>query len=889
MGVDKLPFLIAAVSSHEEDFPPEELLMHNHTPLAKGWRSERFCIFPQVLILKLAPGNCRLRKIQILSHHFMVATQLEFFIGRSVRPLGTIEKGVVSEMQTYDPMNLPASQWIGGDGGGGQRPDSAASTNAESGPAVTLEDVESRGGDGIRRVEFTRLGDNAKSNFLARELKSIHIDAEGDYVKIQAHKNYINTLNLYNQWLLVVLDPLLPDPEWQPPHNNQNAGLWGSVNQPPEEKAALSVKDLAFSIYHDDDIAKLIEMVLASKEAAVKDENYPLAKALKALYQLSKKAGEEIARLQVTKAQAVQREDYEMAEDVKSDIQYIKTALKQKMIDLGLEENEKHQIVPKQPPRTLEHPIALDASMNEKTKDRPQSVPRTPSPRPLPVPPPPKVPSPKQPVPVVTPPAPPKREEPVVVPPPPPPKVLTQPPPPPVVESSKNSFGLDNPEALTEDQSDEFEKPIRVFGSFVMRCLLSRQFKLREWALEEVSKRLEGWEIIRKKKLGSRGRKTSHQPRHEPKKGSKTRGRALKASYSEPKPRKGVSWGRSVSRDQESRRSSDGDESEGSQSERESVKTSFTEEVKVAPTDVETFVPAAFEVVRKGLDDSREKVTMLSLSLWDQLTRICVSQNIPSSIVFRYLEPMFFSLLMKSSDLNPRIKSGCADLLLAIENAYHSAPHTALPYLTKPIPKKGLLELWRYVKARLDALQAAVKSFGVDTDGSHILGLSLESVIHFAEPQLHHKNAEVRESAVKVVVELVMRVDEESVSPYLKNVKPQLLQIIKDKITEARAAPWKENPLADEETNEEVVDRLTEEINALKNIVEGTNNSGRKGGRHTDTLSPKPDNAKLASGHSTKARQTPAPSYRPDPDPKPDSVVHPEETEDPALNWSMDK
>jgi hypothetical protein len=33
------------------------------------------------------------------------------------------------------------------------------------------------------------------------------------------------------------------------------------------------------------------------------------------------------------------------------------------------------------------------------------------------------------------------------------------------------------------------------------------------------------------------------------------------------------------------------------------------------------FVNATFLVVKKGLDDTREKVTMLALSVWDQLTR----------------------------------------------------------------------------------------------------------------------------------------------------------------------------------------------------------------------------------------------------------------------------
>ena len=43
------------------------------------------------------------------------------------------------------------------------------------------------------------LSDNSNSNYKARELKSVHVDAVGVYVKFVIHKNHINKHNLYNQ------------------------------------------------------------------------------------------------------------------------------------------------------------------------------------------------------------------------------------------------------------------------------------------------------------------------------------------------------------------------------------------------------------------------------------------------------------------------------------------------------------------------------------------------------------------------------------------------------------------------------------------------------------------------------------------------------------------
>ena len=40
---------------------------------------------------------------------------------------------------------------------------------------------------------------NERTDFKARELKSVHVDAEGSFLKLVIHKNFVNRLNLYNQ------------------------------------------------------------------------------------------------------------------------------------------------------------------------------------------------------------------------------------------------------------------------------------------------------------------------------------------------------------------------------------------------------------------------------------------------------------------------------------------------------------------------------------------------------------------------------------------------------------------------------------------------------------------------------------------------------------------
>ena len=46
------------------------------------------------------------------------------------------------------------------------------------------------------------LSDNEKTGYKARELKSVHVDAVGSFLRLNIHKNHINRQNLCNQVIL---------------------------------------------------------------------------------------------------------------------------------------------------------------------------------------------------------------------------------------------------------------------------------------------------------------------------------------------------------------------------------------------------------------------------------------------------------------------------------------------------------------------------------------------------------------------------------------------------------------------------------------------------------------------------------------------------------------
>ena len=65
----KIPFQIVSASSADEQHPASEL--NHHGPLVNGWQSNRFCSYPQELIVQFE-HIARIRRVQLLSHQFLI-------------------------------------------------------------------------------------------------------------------------------------------------------------------------------------------------------------------------------------------------------------------------------------------------------------------------------------------------------------------------------------------------------------------------------------------------------------------------------------------------------------------------------------------------------------------------------------------------------------------------------------------------------------------------------------------------------------------------------------------------------------------------------------------------------------------------------------------------
>ncbi|NXR38808.1 CE104 protein, partial [Zosterops hypoxanthus] len=268
----KIGFTVVSSSGHEDGFSARELMVH--APTVNGWRSPRLCQYPQEIILQLVE-RCRIRKLQLLAHQYMIASKIEFYISESL-------------------------------------PEYFAPYQSE-------------------RFHYVPLSDNEKTDFRARELKSVYMDAVGQYLKLIFHKNYVNKYNLYGQVALVAVN-IIGDPAdygdnsmTSPSREKLVDHYLGVKSDDPaldgtylgKHDSISPLDDLAFDMYQDPEVAQIIRRLDEKKREAVRLECYDHAKKLKQAIADLQKVGERLGRYEVEKRYAVEKEDYDLAKKKK--------------------------------------------------------------------------------------------------------------------------------------------------------------------------------------------------------------------------------------------------------------------------------------------------------------------------------------------------------------------------------------------------------------------------------------------------------------------------------------------------------------------------------------------------------------------------------------------
>ena len=253
----KLKYRVISCTGEDPEYPSGELL----TPSAqsKGWQSPRFCDYPQEMTLQFTAPS-KVKQIQFLSHQSKISSKIELF---------AFMPNVSTVMPNTD------FKW--------------------------------------KKLGYLSLDPNERSNFQARELKSVFLDSPALYMKIVFHKCHLNRYNLFNQVGLIALsiygEPLTTD-------------LIEKQNN-PQIKSDRMENQVQFDQYTLQKMKQLEE----AKERAVKNEDFEEAKRIKDAIERLKHMGAQLQKLEERKAAAILNEDYDAAKVIKEEIERLRYAV----------------------------------------------------------------------------------------------------------------------------------------------------------------------------------------------------------------------------------------------------------------------------------------------------------------------------------------------------------------------------------------------------------------------------------------------------------------------------------------------------------------------------------------------------------------------------------
>jgi centrosomal protein CEP104 len=279
------------VSASSSDIGYDETQLEQQSTHTKGWQSARFPSYPQHLILQFQQ-IFDIRKIQILSHQSKIASSIEIFTGRHSN-----DNNSLNHNNNNDLNNII---W--------------------------------------QRLGYLSLDNNERSQFKARELKSVYVNARGSHLKLSIKKCHKNAINMFDQVGVIAInvvgnksgDALAPI--------QHSAAVSNSAG--PDFSAEAALSGSSEGLLDAQTEAKLAELQ-RSKNAAIAAEDYDTAKQLKVVIDSIRRVTNELSALERRKRQAISEEDYDQAKICKKQIDLLRNKALNGQFDAASAQNSR--------------------------------------------------------------------------------------------------------------------------------------------------------------------------------------------------------------------------------------------------------------------------------------------------------------------------------------------------------------------------------------------------------------------------------------------------------------------------------------------------------------------------------------------------------------------
>ncbi|KAF9581486.1 hypothetical protein BGW38_001474, partial [Lunasporangiospora selenospora] len=716
LAPQRLPYEIQMASGWDTGFPPEELVGLMQTAAGKGWHTPRFCSYPQDLVLRFSCGHSRIRKIQLLSHQYKIASRLDFWMGS--------RKGV--QAVRTDPMGI------------GNTPNNDSRHHSSPyGGDDDYDDNSFRAQDAQNRslpvLQFQKLGSisfdsNANSKYSGRELRSINVDVEGEYLRVVIRQCHANPMNIYHQVAILALNVLGEPLEGEmfsesekldfnefevvngPGQGLSDQSLAKSV--PPISETTEEVPNIVEAVrslsiaevkelpskYMDHEILRLITGFTKAKQDAAKEEDFQAAKSFKTGCEDLTKFADQIQDIDIKKQQAVNNDEFDTAQDLKIKVSEIKARMYEYFSQGGFFFTDvKDTIIVSL--EALEAPEvssqlgsfspgnSLHAADRSTTHSNNQSFSglRNPSSR---------------------------RSA--------PPSVINQ-----SIISSTASDNSSDPERLKSERHNG--KSTTVPG--------------------------------RPQSMGLVRQKSSWQTRHS-------------TTPNQPTILGTVGEGPFSTLDDTLDLSDDLTEQE---------RKDFAGLLDVFPGGiVSCLISRDINLRQRAIEYIKEHLENESYA--DDNEDRNDPSEIPNESTYPSLEPLVPLLLVKAGDLNARVTQATINKIVVLCNCFRTYPCSILPLVFKPA--RGTV-LYRQAQARVEVVARLVDEFGVydraagkGTPG----GLEFQDITEFTTPYLSHTNSEVRVAARKLITDICKFLNKTRVEQFLPGVKTLIVESIQKEL-----------------------------------------------------------------------------------------------------------
>ena len=284
----------------QDPLHPINLLLEKNNNTKGGWLSNRYCIYPQEILIKF-PSIVNIRQINILINESKIPKMIEFI---NCIPVGEKNKFIINN-----------------------------NNNSRLIPSEFM----------YENIGFIKLSSNTESNYKARELRKIYININAEYIKLKIHRNYINNLNMFCQVGIVNLEFLGTKKEIkkniiiEDNNNNNNINLNNETNNNNINDTIESLFDVCFNTDEveekfidermdkttKDKLKELIDEMNNKKE----NEEYDVCKIIKDKIDKIRKIALKIYTLEEEKKEYANKNDFDKAKELKISIEKIKKLL----------------------------------------------------------------------------------------------------------------------------------------------------------------------------------------------------------------------------------------------------------------------------------------------------------------------------------------------------------------------------------------------------------------------------------------------------------------------------------------------------------------------------------------------------------------------------------